>query len=219
MPLSSTEIAGSFVASLERAARFAEPFEHFFAEALFPAAVADELTRLPIAAPLTETLSGKREYYNSSRCFVDAAAMARFPILAVVAEALQSRPVAQAISAMLQVELAHTFLRVEYAVDRDGFWLEPHTDLGVKKFTCLIYLADIENQSCLGTDIYSRDNIIYKRLPFLRNTALMFVPAENTWHGFAKRPMKGDRRSLILNYVTAEWRDRGQLAFPAIPVL
>jgi hypothetical protein len=219
MPLSSTEIAGSFVASLERAARFEEPFVHFLAEDLFPVAVADELTRLPIAAPQTENLSGKREYHNSSRCFLDAAAMVRFPIFAVVAEALQSRPVVQAISAMFRVGLAHTYLRVEYAVDRDGFWLEPHTDLGVKKFTCLIYLAESEAQSCFGTDIYSVDNIIYKRLPFLRNTALMFVPAENTWHGFAKRPMKGNRRSLILNYVTAEWRDRGQLAFPAIPVL
>ena len=218
MALSSTEIAASFVTSLERAARFDEPFRHFFAENLFPQQIADNLANLPIAAPDTEGLSGKREYHNGSRSFINAAAMRRFPLLGAVAEALQSQAVVRAISTLCRAALKDTFLRIEYAVDTDGFWLEPHTDLGVKRFTCLISLAENEDKSNLGTDIYSLDKKIHKRLPFLCNAALMFVPGDDTWHGFVKRPIQGYRRSLILNYVAAEWRDREQLAFPADPI-
>jgi hypothetical protein len=35
----------------------------------------------------------------------------------------------------------HPARRVEYAQDVDGFWLEPHTGLGVKTFTTLLYLS------------------------------------------------------------------------------
>jgi hypothetical protein len=47
---------------------------------------------------------------------------------------------------------------------------------------------------------------------------MVFVPADNTWHGFERRPIEGVRKSVILNYVTAEWRAREQLSFPQAPV-
>ena len=47
---------------------------------------------------------------------------------------------------------------------------------------------------------------------------MIFVPADNTWHGFEPREIPGVRQSLILNYVTPEWRAREQLAFPDQPV-
>ena len=40
----------------------------------------------------------------------------------------------------------------------------------------------------------------------------------NTYHGFEKRPIKGVRTSLIINYVTNEWRAREQLSFPETPI-
>ena len=43
---------------------------------------------------------------------------------------------------------------------------------------------------------------------------MVFVPANNTYHGFEKRPIKGVRTSLIINYVTNEWRAREQLVLP-----
>jgi hypothetical protein len=43
---------------------------------------------------------------------------------------------------------------------------------------------------------------------------MVFVPGDNTWHGFERRPIEGVRRSVILNYVTRDWRERGQLSFP-----
>jgi len=44
------------------------------------------------------------------------------------------------------------------------------------------------------------------------------VPGDNTYHGFEKRPIEGVRISLIINYVTDEWRAREQLAFPEEPI-
>jgi hypothetical protein len=47
---------------------------------------------------------------------------------------------------------------------------------------------------------------------------MIFVPSNSTWHGFEKRPIEGVRRSIIVNYVTNDWRAREQLAFPQQPV-
>ena len=96
----------------------------------------------------------------------------------------------------------------------DGFWLQPHTDLGVKKFTCLIYLSRGPGHEKLGTDIYASPEEHGGTSPFVRNAAMIFVPGSNTWHGFEKRPIEGVRKSVILNYVTPEWRAREQLSFP-----
>jgi hypothetical protein len=52
----------------------------------------------------------------------------------------------------------------------------------------------------------------------VRGAALLFVPSDHTWHGFEPRPFEGVRKSVIINYVTAEWRAREQLAYPDAPV-
>ena len=108
---------------------------------------------------------------------------------------------------------------MEYAQDVDGFWLAPHTDLGVKRFTMLIYLNDsADDQLGLGTDLFCDDETWARQTPFDDNSALIFVPGANTWHGLRKRPIVGVRRSVIMNYVTDDWRAREQLAFPDAPV-
>lgn len=218
MQISAADIAAHFAGRLARANRFDEPFAHFFAEELLPSPVADELANLPIKPPDLDGLSGKREYHNAARCFFNEATARLFPVFGPVATALQSALALAAIEALCAAKLGGTFQRIEYAVDGDGFWLEPHTDLGVKKFTCLISLAKDASESHLGTDIYRSDKSLYRRYPFHRNAGLIFVPAPDTWHGFAPRPIARHRRSLILNYVTAEWRDRDQLAFPDSPI-
>ena len=73
-------------------------------------------------------------------------------------------------------DLDDTFLRIEYAVDATGFWLEPHTDLGVKRLTILHYISDVPGQEDCGTDIYNADKTRAKRTPFENNLALAFVP-------------------------------------------
>ena len=47
---------------------------------------------------------------------------------------------------------------------------------------------------------------------------MVFVPSDITYHGFEPRPIEGVRNSLIINYVTNEWRAREQLAFPETPI-
>jgi hypothetical protein len=214
----AAETADSICASLSAATRYEEPYRHFYADDLLPQALAEALALLPIETPDPSRFFGKREDQNATRFYVNAATMRRFPVLARLAEALQSKRVVSEIAALSAAPLQGAHLRLEYAVDCEGFWLAPHTDLGEKKFTCLISLAVGEQQGDLGTDIYCPHNRLHKRAPFRRNGALIFIPGAATWHGFDQRPIAGQRRSLILNYVGPLWRERGQLAFPDLPV-
>jgi hypothetical protein len=207
-------VADAFAASAARRSTFEAPYRHYLLENLFPADVADALANLPFAAPDLAGVSGRRELHNDSRSYFDAAAMARFPVMRAVAEALQSPRIVRLIAESFAAPIDDAFLRLEYAQDVDGFWLEPHTDLGVKKFTCLIYLSDGPGHDKLGTDIYWSKERHYGVSPFKRGAAMVFVPGDNTWHGFEKRKIEGVRRSVILNYVTRDWRAREQLSFP-----
>ncbi len=165
-------------ASLAFAKRFDIPFVHFHAEQLFPAAVSAALAALPIT--LRPPASGKREwvrdrvYFNPSRC-------ARHAVLDAVALAFQSPAIAGGLGSLCGTSLRGTFLRLEYAVDTDGFWLEPHTDLGVKKFTGLIPLSGGNGAANLGTDLYRSPTEHFGRAPFEPNTGLLFVPRDMAW--------------------------------------
>ena len=216
--LAAQRVADAVAASIAARKAFDEPYRHYILENLFPNDVSDELADLPFAAPRLDGVSGKRELHNDQRSYFDAAGMARFPVMRAVAQALQSRQIVRMIHDAFAAPIDDTFLRLEYAQDVDGFWLEPHSDLGVKKFTCLIYLSQGPGHEDLGTDIYWSRERHYGRSPFKRGAAMIFVPAENTWHGFEKRPIQGVRRSVILNYVTHEWRAREQLSFPQATV-
>jgi hypothetical protein len=211
-------IADAFEAAVAARRGFAHPYAYWLLDDVFPTDVADELAQLPFAPPVLNGVSGKRELHNDQRSYFDAAGVARFPIMGAVAEALQSARVVACIHQAFAAPVDDTFLRLEYAQDVDGFWLQPHTDLGVKKFTCLIYLSDGPGHETLGTDIYETPQKHVGASPFRRGAAMVFVPGDNTWHGFEKRPIEGVRRSVILNYVTRDWRERGQLSFPEQPV-
>ena len=69
-----------------------------------------------------------------------------------------------------------------------------------------------------STDIYDQSKKHVGRSPFAPNAAMVFVPSNITYHGFEPRRIEGVRKSVIVNYVTAEWRAREQLAFPDQPV-
>jgi hypothetical protein len=210
----AARIADSFAAAIAARRAFDEPYRHYLVDNVFPADVAGQLAELPFAAPVLNGVSGKRELHNDQRSYFDAAGMQRFPVMRGVAEALQSQRIVRLIHEAFGAPIDDTFLRLEYAQDIDGFWLEPHTDLGVKKFTCLIYLSEGPGHEGLGTDIYWSRERHFGSTPFKRGSAMIFVPGDNTWHGFEKRPIDGVRRSVILNYVTHDWRAREQLSYP-----
>ncbi len=212
----ASEIAGSFCASLAHAQGFAAPFPYFRAANLFPAEVVEALAALPLPAPCPA--SGRRESVEA-RVYVDPARLAQDSLLGALALALQSAKVAGALHALCGAPLEGTYLRLEYAIAADGFWLEPHTDLGVKKFTGLIALSGQQDEAAdLGTDLYCSATEAFGRAPFEPNAGTLFVPGAATWHGFARRPIKGLRKSIILNYVGPEWQSREQLAFPDQPI-
>ncbi|MBN9079939.1 MAG: hypothetical protein BGP04_05230 [Rhizobiales bacterium 62-17] len=217
-PASADQIVKTFCASVDAARPFDAPYRHFLMDELFPAGVSEALNTLPFKAPSVEGVSGKRELHNDTRSYFDDANMARFPVMKEVAKALHGPDVTRAIAQKFGAPIDDTLLRLEYALDIDGFWLQPHTDLGVKKFTCLIYLSHEEGHEDLGTDIYVDEKTHHSRSPFIPNTAMVFVPGDNTYHGFVRRPIHGVRKSVILNYVTHDWRAREQLSFADQPI-
>jgi hypothetical protein len=212
------DIVRCFVASLDSAKRDEEPYRMWTLESCFPADTIGDILTLPFEAPPLDGISGKRELHNNTRKYFDVDNRNRFPVCEAVAQAFQDKRITDHIEKSCGTNLSGSYLRIEFAQDVDGFWLEPHTDLGVKVFTMLAYLSKDPSHRDLGTDIYHANKHHAGRSPFASNTAMVFVPSNNTYHGFEKRPIEGVRTSLIINYVTDEWRAREQLAFPEAPI-
>jgi hypothetical protein len=204
--------------SLSGAEAFDDPYRHWLLSGLFDAATLDELAALPFPAPDLGGLSGARELHNDTRRYFDQDNIAAFPVCRRIAEAFQDPETVGRFEAATGAQLGGCCLRIEFAQDVGGFWLKPHTDLGVKKLTLLCYLAEPQGQEDLGTDIYRDPETWAKRSPFVAGGALLFVPSDHTWHGFEPRAFEGVRKSVIINYVTSDWRAREQLAYPETPV-
>jgi len=206
------------VASSVAAATISEtPYHHWTLSHVFPDATVDALFELPFKAPALDGISGKRELHNDTRTYFNDETIGRRPVCEAVARAFHDGDTVAMFADAIGVNLDGSYLRVEFAQDVDGFWLQPHTDEGAKLVTLLYYLAE-PGQEDLGTDIYAAADRWAKRAPFVRNQALMFVPGDHTWHGFEPRKIDGVRKSVIVNYVTEAWRDRSQLAYNTMPV-
>lgn len=215
--LPDDDVAQAFSASLRNAARHERPYRHWRLRDALPRGLRAAIDALPFDPPDLGRVSGTREAHNGARRYFDPPTIAAFPACRAVAEAFQARTTVAAITAVTGADLDGCRLRVEFALDGDGFWLRPHTDLGVKRFTLLCYLSP-DGRPDLGTDLYVDAGTWSHRARFEPGGALAFVPSANTWHGFEPRPIGGVRKSLIVNYVTDAWRSREQLAFPDEPV-
>jgi len=214
----SSAVVQSLKHSFETSTLIVEPYKHWVLKGCLPDDVATDVISLPFQAPSLAGVSGKRELHNNTRTYFDAANQARFASVKSVSEALQDPATTGMIERRFGINLKGAYLRIEYAMDVDEFWLEPHTDLGVKLFTMLLYLSTDPRHRDLGTDIYDANKKHVSRPPFESNSALVFVPSNNTFHGFEKRKIEGVRKSVIINYVTNEWKAREQLAFPSNPI-
>lgn len=190
------------------------PYRHWFLDGLLPDDIVSELRAVPLPPQEELEISGTREANNSTRQYFDVANQKRFPAFADVAAAFQAPDMIATLNTMFGAVLDGNYLRIEYAQDTDGFWLHPHTDIGVKVFTMLLYLSGEPGHDGLGTDIYKDRDTHAARTAFRPNHAMVFIPSSHTWHGFEPRPIPGVRQSIIINYVKPEWRAREQLAFP-----
>jgi hypothetical protein len=195
-----------------------EPYKYWLLNNCLTNDAVDAILRLPFLPPDLGGVSGRRELHNASRTYFDSENNAQNPVCARVAALFQEPVVTSALKDVFSAPINDCFLRIELAKDTDGFWLEPHTDIGVKRFTMILYLSRDAAHRDLGTDIYDRNKQWVTRSPFVSNSALVFVPSDYSYHGFERRPIVGARTSLVINYVTNEWRAREQLAFPHAPV-
>ncbi|MBZ8134911.1 2OG-Fe(II) oxygenase [Afifella sp. IM 167] len=219
MPGLTEATKNSIRESVRAADMRSEPYPHAILENLLPQEVYRDLKDLDLPVVELAGVSGTREVHNGERSYIAADNLGRNAACRAIAEAFQDPETVSLLQEHFGTDLAGTYLRMEYAQDVDGFWLQPHTDIGVKKFTLLLYMSDDPSHADLGTDIYADKETHVGSSPFRPNGAMVFVPADNTWHGFEKRPIRGVRRSIIVNYVTSDWRAREQLAFPQQPVL
>ena len=218
MTLTADTVVSSMLASIDRARVIKKPYPHWFLTSCLPSAAATAINALPFEAPALGGVSGKREVHNATRKYFDADNMARHLVCKAVNEAFQGPRLTARLAEAFGTTLKGNYLRVEYAQDTNGFWLEPHTDLGVKVFTMLLYLSTDPQHAGLGTDIYDADKKHVGTSPFESNGAMIFVPSGDTYHGFEPRQIDGVRKSVIINYVTNDWRAREQLAFPDSPI-
>lgn len=218
MTSSADDVVRTLLNSFEQGQQKETPYRHWFLNDCLPGDTLDDINALPLQAPDLGGVSGKRELHNATRTYFDVENREKYPCCAAFAEAFQDKQVTDRIASHFGTNLDGTYLRVEYAQDTGGFWLEPHSDLGVKNFTMLLYVSRDAAHKDMGTDIFDAEKNHVGRSPFNAGGALVFVPADNTFHGFQPRTIEGVRKSIIINYVTDEWRAREQLAFPDDPI-
>ena len=138
---SAEDVVETFVKCVDSSKRSEQPYRHWILRGCFPTDSVDDVLALPFEAPSLEGVSGKRELHNNTRKYFDVENRENFPVCEAIAKAFQDERVTSHIEKVFGTDLTGTYLRIEFAQDIDGFWLEPHTDLGVKVFTMLVYLS------------------------------------------------------------------------------
>ena len=89
--------------------------------------------------------------------------------------------------------------RVELCMDSVGSWLEPHKDDAAKVMTMQLYLTGYGNSTKLGDT----------ETTITKNSAWAFDNTDQPTHSL--EPLKYNRASIIINYVTDDWRDKSVL--------
>ena len=206
------QITEAFLGCLDKAQAETQPFPHWLLEDALTKETCDGILDLPIEPPRNDNYDGTRECNNQTRNYINADLCSRSALCRELVDAFEDERTIDKLERTCGIDLSKGNLRIEYTQDSDGFWLEPHTDISAKLFTMLVYLSKEPELADAGTDIYDQDFKHVGRAPFAQNRGLIFIPGTDTWHGFVKRPIRGVRRSIIVNYVIDEWRERWQLA-------
>ena len=211
----ASHVAGAFLESLARANHRTTPYAHWLLDRVLPEEDVSAVEALPFLPPQQAIFNGKRETNNAVRVYFTPENQARFAVCRRIVAGFLDPRVLRAIEETTGADLAGSRLRIEYCQDTEGFWLAPHTDISVKKFSMLIYLSDDPRLKDAGTDIHEGppDFRHVASAPYGRNLGFIFVPGKNTWHAVGKRPLHGAvRKSLIVNYVTRDWRETCELS-------
>lgn len=211
-------IATQFCRAVRDSQRSDQPYRHWKLKDVFPIDLCTGILTLPIAPPYLGRTDGTRNTYNAQRCFITPTLRQKFLPCQALSDALQRPEVARLMAETCAIQVAGSYLRMEYIQDTDGAWLEPHRDIPEKLFSMVIYLFIGPDATEWGTDIYDADKRWIGRSPGTFNSGVIFVPGPATWHGFDPRPIIGVRRLMEINYARSDWRDKEQLAFPDRPI-
>ena len=206
--------ATHFMDCLDRCTAVTDPYNYWLLDSAFPERVCDDIASLPFAPPSGAVFNGRRETNNSTRVYFNPENQKRFDVCRELVDVFRNPQVVAKLEQVTRRDLSVGALRIEYCQDVDGFWLEPHLDISVKLFTMLVYLSNEPELRDCGTDVYdaSPEHKLVATAPYEKNKGLIFIPGKDTWHGFSKRPINGVRKSIIINWVTPDWRDRWELA-------
>ena len=208
------DIAQHFMRAVRQSECGDWPYRHWKLRDVLPLDVCTGILTLPIAPPMLGLTDGTRNTYNDSRCFITPALRRKYPGCEALAQALQRPDVAALMAEICDIQVNGSYLRMEYIQDLDGAWLEPHRDIKEKLFSMVIYLFLGPDAAEWGTDIYDADKRWVGQSSGEFNSGTIFIAGPATWHGFDPRPIVGVRRLMEINYVSADWRDRQQLAMP-----
>ena len=215
---SASEIARHFRRALLDSRRLELPYRRWVLADILPEDICIAMISLPITPLLIDDCKGVRDLDNSLRSFLTPTLQSRFAVCALLAEAMQRPEVAGLAGETCGFKADGSYLRMEYIQDVDGAWLEPHHDVPEKLCSVVIYLFTGPDTKEWGTDIYDNDRRWIAQSSNEFNSGVIFVPGENTWHGYEKRKIIGVRRLMEINYVHPSWRDKNQLCFPDRPI-
>ena len=208
-------VADAFLACLAKSKHVTQPFDFWLLENPLPMEDVTAIAELPFDPPADNVFNGRRETNNATRVYFSPENQERFEVCPAGCSGFQDPRVRRAIEEATGADLSDGNLRIEYCQDTEGFWLEPHTDIFVKKFTMLVYLSDDQRLKAAGTDVHEGppDFKYVCSAPYGKNLGVIFIPGPNTWHAVGNRPLNGAiRKAIIINYVTSDWRDKYELA-------
>lgn len=211
-------VVESFTRCLKNSAHHQTPYDFWLLEDALPEGLCDVIAGLPFHAPSAQeaNFDGRRNTNDDLRVYFNPGNRTRFPAVEQIAAGLDHPTARKCIEDITGTDLTGTSLRIEFCQDTPGFWLEPHTDISVKKLSMLIYLLDDPALAGCGTDILAAtpDHAHVTSAPYGRNKGVMFVPADNTWHGAGHTPIPEGkvRKSLMINFVSSDWREKWELA-------
>jgi hypothetical protein len=202
----------AFRRSLAKASRFDLPYRHWILESVFEQELINGFEALPFE-PLELQGDGTRGSIPPA-AFLNEATCARYPVLSRVVDIFSDGAAVEDLERQCGIYLQGTFLRISYHIDVHGFWLRPHADLAAKRLTLIVLMKHNPADEPIGTEMYDSSETLIGRAPSRDNSGLMFVPSNNTFHGFTQRHLFGERCTLIVNFVSDAWVNRNELAVP-----
>ena len=186
--------------------RFQDPWDHYTIDNFFPTEHYNLIKSIPPLKTDYSEITGFRDVIKG-RVFLNDEYVSKNPQFKQVAQYLNNKPY---FSGMFNVDLSNALCRPEIIDDRHPFFHDIHTDEPNKKLTIIINI-DKEDDQNLATDLYRDRKTHAKKLNWQDNSAVLFVPTDKMWHGFAPMEYKGIRRIMIINFVDENvWRDKDQ---------